>query len=86
MSDSSKVNVVRLLAVNFNMGSKAAVCAISHGQVSIDGHVICMKWAVDHWTEGQLRGRMLQVKGRGERQILGSRLAPPEFQQTAIAV
>lgn len=84
-NSEQKVNVVRLLAVNLNMGSKAAVCAISHGQVSIDGHTITMAWAVNHWTEDQLRGRMLKC-GNRECRILGSRLAPPDFEQTQIAV
>lgn len=77
--------MVRLLAVNLHMGSKAAVCAITHGQVSIDGHTIGMKWAVDHWTEDQLRGRMLKC-GNRESRILGSRLAKPDFEQTQIGV
>ena len=84
-NDDEKVNVVRLLAVNLDMGSKAAVCAISHGQVSIDGHTIHMGWAVDHWTVGQLRGRMLKC-GHREARILGSRLAPVPNEQTQIPV
>jgi hypothetical protein len=68
-----KVNVVKLLRLHFNMGVNAAVCAISHGQVSIDGHTIHMKWAVDHWTEAQLYGRVLKCHSQ-EARIIGSRL------------
>lgn len=82
MASSDKVNVVRLLAVHLDMGSRAAVCAISHGQVSIDGHTISMQWAVDHWTEEQLQGRMLKCGSR-EARILGSRLVR-DYEQTAI--
>ena len=41
--------------------------------------------AVDHWTVGQLRGRMLKC-GHREARILGSRLAPVPNEQTQIPV
>lgn len=79
-----KVNVVRLLAVHMDMGAKAAACAITHGQVSIDGHTIGMAWAVDHWTERQLHGRMLKC-GPREARILGSRLVADHDQMKLAA-
>lgn len=68
------------------MGCKdrAAMCLITHGQVSIDGHTVRPQW-VHHWTEEQLRGRMMHVAGRGEFRLFGSRAAPV-YEQTAIEV
>jgi hypothetical protein len=79
------VNLVRLLEQQFGIKSQAAACIISHGQVQIDGHTVHMQWARGHWTEDQLRGRMMSVIGRGEFRILGSRIAPV-YEQTAIEV
>lgn len=72
------------MCLHFNMGSKAAVCMISHGQVSIDGHTIAMKWAVNHWTEEQLQGRMLKA-GHQEARIIGSRLVRDYDQMKVLA-
>jgi hypothetical protein len=81
--DKPKVNVIRLLCHHFSMSAVAAVNCVTHGNVSIDGHTIHMGWAVDHWTEDQVYGRMLAVRGRGEARILGSRLVR-DYEQTTI--
>lgn len=82
---SRRVNLVRVLEDLTGAKSYAATCLISHGQVKIDGHTVHMQWARNHWTEDQLRGRMLEVAGRGQFRLYGSRAAPL-YEQTAIEV
>lgn len=82
---SRKVNLVKVLEQAHGCKPYAAMCLISHGQVAIDGHTVQPRWAVNHWTEDQLRGRMLQVAGRGQTRLFGSR-AVPDYEQTAIPV
>lgn len=47
----------------FDSGDKALACAISHGQVTVDGYVIKPDddW---RWTMGQLCGRLAKVNHR----------------------
>lgn len=79
-----KVNLVKVLERLIGCKSYAANCLITHGQVKIDGHTVRPQW-VNHWTEDQLRGRMLEIAGRGEFRLFGSRAAPV-YEQTAIEV
>lgn len=68
-----KVNIVLIMQRDLHMSKKAALSMISHGQVTIDGHTVQMRHAVNHWTERQLYGRMLKAGWR-EHRLLGSRL------------
>lgn len=84
MASSKRVNLVKVLENVMGCKDRAAMCLITHGQVSIDGHTVRPQW-VHHWTEEQLRGRMMHVAGRGEFRLFGSRAAPV-YEQTAIEV
>lgn len=68
-----KVNIVKVMQRDLHMSKDGAICMIVHGQVTIDGHTIGMRHAVNHWTEKQLYGRMLKA-GHREHRLIGSRM------------
>lgn len=47
----------------FNSKRVAMLCALIHGQVTIDGFIVRAK-NEHQWTPEQLRGRMAQLNGR----------------------
>lgn len=47
----------------FNACERAMLCALSHGQVSIDGYIVRPQH-LDKWTPEQLRGRYAGLVGR----------------------
>jgi hypothetical protein len=54
----------------FHASERAMACAVSHGQVSIDGYIVRMQH-MGRWTEEQLAGRYAVLCGRAV-QLYGS--------------
>lgn len=71
-SDARKVDLYRVLKTTWGIDSFAAANLFARGQVSIDGYTVPAPWARGHWTERQLRGRVLKCV-RGEVRLYGSR-------------
>lgn len=82
-SSERKVDLVRVLQRQFGIESYAAANMLARGNVKIDGHVVQMIWARNHWTERQLYGRMLSCP-RGDYRLFGGRLVQ-DFEQMSFA-
>lgn len=75
MSDK-KVSLVKELCRVLDSDRMAMLCAMSHGQVTVSGHVV--KPEHDRrWTRQQLAGRTAKVNAR-EAKIFGSTRASQE--------
>lgn len=59
----------------FNAKDRAMLCALSHGQVVIDGFVVRVEH-LDRWTPDQLRGRYAHLAGRCA-QLYGQKVVGP---------
>lgn len=59
----------------FNSKERAMLCALSHGQVTIDGWIV-REQHMDRWTEDQLRGRYARLCGQMA-QLYGSKVIGP---------
>jgi hypothetical protein len=57
------VSLLRDLCRAFNARERAMLCAMSHGQLTIDGYVIRPEH-LGRWTESQLRGRYARLHDR----------------------
>lgn len=69
---SGLIDVVALMGAHHDTGAKAALCMLSHGQVTLDGRTLGMD---DRWLPREaLAGRML-CSGHRCARVLGSALA-----------
>jgi len=57
----------------FDSCERAMLCALSHGQVTIDGYVIRPRH-LERWTAEQLRGRFAVLCGSRAARLYGSRV------------
>lgn len=64
------MSLLRELMRLYHSTERAMLCALSHGQVTIDGYVIRPQH-LERWTEEQLRGRYAVLCGRPA-QLYGS--------------
>jgi hypothetical protein len=70
-SSRRKANLYIVMWRAWGINSFAASNMFARGQVKIDGFVVPAPWARGHWTEEQLRGRMLECM-RGQVRLYGS--------------
>lgn len=69
-----KVSLLKEFERVFHASKSAILCAVSHGQVTVDGHTI--KLSDDkRWARRQLVGRMAAMPGREARLFGGSQRA-----------
>lgn len=71
-SSSRKVDLLKYLKREQNVSDSAGRCLISHGQLTIDGHVVKPTDNL-RWTRRQLEGRMMEFVGRQHRMFGASR-------------
>lgn len=57
------VNIVREGGKVLHASESAMLCAISHGQLIIDGYVVQMA-DIDRWRRSQLQGRTISIHHR----------------------
>lgn len=60
-----KVSLVAELCRLFTSTDVAMLCAMSHGQVRVSGHVVKPQHDMA-WTQAQLSGRMAHLLGKGQ--------------------
>lgn len=81
MSDQTdlfpKVSLVEELCRLFDSKDSAVICAMSHKQVRVDGHLVLPQHD-RAWTQAQLAGRMATCNGRAGRLFGHSQRAPDD--------
>jgi hypothetical protein len=68
---NTETGLLEELCDRFDAKPPAMLCALSHGQVSIDGYVVRPRHLAQ-WTPDQLRGRYARLHGR-VRQLYGAK-------------
>lgn len=75
-----KVSLVEALCDALDSDEKAMLCAMSHSQVRVDGHLVFPKHD-RAWTQAQLSGRLATCNGRSGRLFGASRRAADDVTQ-----
>jgi hypothetical protein len=70
-----KSHLFKELCRVFHSKPPGMMCALSHGQLTIDGYVIRPEH-LDRWTPDQLRGRYARLCGRVA-QLYGAKVVGP---------